>query len=147
MSNIFLQNQTSENTFEWADECTSLSGSDVSLTWRFLSNDDGVNGNAGSAGFAIDNIRIEEFTFEDDGTYTIDVNGMDASEKQVVTLANHDFQSGIYRIDVKTLFDNTDPLQKWYNESEVNLANNYTCLLYTSPSPRDQRGSRMPSSA
>ena len=25
--------------------------------------------------------------------------------------------------------------------------NVYTCLLYTSPSPRDQRGSRMPSSA
>ena len=24
---------------------------------------------------------------------------------------------------------------------------NNTCLLYTSPSPRDQRGSRMPSSA
>ena len=24
---------------------------------------------------------------------------------------------------------------------------NFTCLLYTSPSPRDQRGSRMPSSA
>ena len=24
---------------------------------------------------------------------------------------------------------------------------NYPCLLYTSPSPRDQRGSRMPSSA
>ena len=28
----------------------------------------------------------------------------------------------------------------------TNLGNN-TCLLYTSPSPRDQRGSRMPSSA
>ena len=27
------------------------------------------------------------------------------------------------------------------------LTHNYTCLLYTSPSPRDQRGSRMPSSA
>ena len=26
-------------------------------------------------------------------------------------------------------------------------ARRYTCLLYTSPSPRDQRGSRMPSSA
>ena len=26
-------------------------------------------------------------------------------------------------------------------------ADMYTCLLYTSPSPRDQRGSRMPSSA
>ena len=27
------------------------------------------------------------------------------------------------------------------------LREKYTCLLYTSPSPRDQRGSRMPSSA
>ena len=27
------------------------------------------------------------------------------------------------------------------------IENIYTCLLYTSPSPRDQRGSRMPSSA
>ena len=27
------------------------------------------------------------------------------------------------------------------------LAMAYSCLLYTSPSPRDQRGSRMPSSA
>ena len=27
------------------------------------------------------------------------------------------------------------------------LAKRYICLLYTSPSPRDQRGSRMPSSA
>ena len=29
----------------------------------------------------------------------------------------------------------------------LNAAENGTCLLYTSPSPRDQRGSRMPSSA
>ena len=28
-----------------------------------------------------------------------------------------------------------------------NFAQNILCLLYTSPSPRDQRGSRMPSSA
>ena len=28
-----------------------------------------------------------------------------------------------------------------------NLSPDYVCLLYTSPSPRDQRGSRMPSSA
>ena len=28
-----------------------------------------------------------------------------------------------------------------------NLARSLVCLLYTSPSPRDQRGSRMPSSA
>ena len=30
---------------------------------------------------------------------------------------------------------------------ESGLAQDMTCLLYTSPSPRDQRGSRMPSSA
>ena len=29
----------------------------------------------------------------------------------------------------------------------VSMLNSYSCLLYTSPSPRDQRGSRMPSSA
>ena len=29
----------------------------------------------------------------------------------------------------------------------INNTNNQSCLLYTSPSPRDQRGSRMPSSA
>ena len=29
----------------------------------------------------------------------------------------------------------------------IDLTGLYTCLLYTSPSPRDQRGSRMPSSA
>ena len=31
--------------------------------------------------------------------------------------------------------------------AEADLARAYACLLYTSPSPRDQRGSRMPSSA
>ena len=36
-----------------------------------------------------------------------------------------------------------------YSDALLNeILNNYqTCLLYTSPSPRDQRGSRMPSSA
>ena len=34
-------------------------------------------------------------------------------------------------------------LEKWLGESIPCV----TCLLYTSPSPRDQRGSRMPSSA
>ena len=32
-------------------------------------------------------------------------------------------------------------------DSEITAKNVYVCLLYTSPSPRDQRGSRMPSSA
>ena len=34
-----------------------------------------------------------------------------------------------------------------FDELPQGLSAVYTCLLYTSPSPRDQRGSRMPSSA
>ena len=33
------------------------------------------------------------------------------------------------------------------NTQDIGLFNAHACLLYTSPSPRDQRGSRMPSSA
>ena len=33
------------------------------------------------------------------------------------------------------------------SKAGCSLAESMTCLLYTSPSPRDQRGSRMPSSA
>ena len=34
-----------------------------------------------------------------------------------------------------------------YNSFDLGLFENNTCLLYTSPSPRDKRQSRMPSSA
>ena len=34
-----------------------------------------------------------------------------------------------------------------YATNGAHAKNGYDCLLYTSPSPRDQRGSRMPSSA
>ena len=33
------------------------------------------------------------------------------------------------------------------NKDSEGMGTTMTCLLYTSPSPRDQRGSRMPSSA
>ena len=39
-------------------------------------------------------------------------------------------------------YELTDPSEQL--SGEISL---YSCLLYTSPSPRDQRGSRMPSSA
>ena len=44
---------------------------------------------------------------------------------------------------------NTTALIWWGNSecAEHKHTANKTCLLYTSPSPRDQRGSRMPSSA
>ena len=41
--------------------------------------------------------------------------------------------------------DKYDEFQKMYSHDfDIGIR---TCLLYTSPSPRDQRGSRMPSSA
>ena len=131
LTHIVILNRTSADTSDWRDECTTLSGSEVTLTWRFQSNDDGVNGNAGLAGFGVDNIRVEEFTFEDDGTFTVDVTGLDAAERQRVNLTTHDFQSGIYRIDVTTIFDNTDPLTSWYNESEINTANNHSSIIFS----------------
>ena len=36
---------------------------------------------------------------------------------------------------------------KLYNELPISIKNSNSCLLYTSPSPRDKRQSRMPSSA
>ena len=71
----------------------------------------------------------------------------------------------IYIDDFST--DNTKQVVKKMNDSKVHLIElkknygqslalaagidyaegDYICLLYTSPSPRDQRGSRMPSSA
>ena len=43
------------------------------------------------------------------------------------------------------LRDNLYHIYKYIEECK--LPQYFTCLLYTSPSPRDQRGSRMPSSA
>ena len=61
---------------------------------------------------------------------------------------------------LKNLYDNKyidSDLYKKLEKEKINLnkskkvyledAQYYICLLYTSPSPRDQRGSRMPSSA
>ena len=44
--------------------------------------------------------------------------------------------------------DSFDPQRvNLLGEDSICMANLLVCLLYTSPSPRDQRGSRMPSSA
>ena len=50
------------------------------------------------------------------------------------------------KADTIAAIEPTD-LEKDMAEHTINATGNYVCLLYTSPSPRDQRGSRMPSSA
>ena len=51
---------------------------------------------------------------------------------------------------VRTLMHDIEPLVEMQAKHEMQIQASAflgTCLLYTSPSPRDQRGSRMPSSA
>ena len=47
----------------------------------------------------------------------------------------------------KSRDDAGQDIKKFRSSIELESLVNETCLLYTSPSPRDQRGSRMPSSA
>ena len=130
LTHVHLLNQTSDDSFGWTEECTSLAGSEVTFTWRFYSNDDGVNGNAGYAGFAIDNIRVDDYTFTDDGVYTEPVTGMDAAQRRNIEMGTHDFQSGLYRIDLMTMYDNTDNTSKWFSKPEISQANNVSTILF-----------------
>ena len=62
------------------------------------------------------------------------------------------FESQLNTESLESLFDTIATVlsEELYAEQTVigedGIESNY-CLLYTSPSPRDQRGSRMPSSA
>jgi len=130
LTHVHLLNTTSPDSFAWTDECTTLAGSDVTFTWRFYSNDDGVNGNAGFAGFAIDNIRVDDYTFTDDGNYTESVTGMDAAHRRTINMGTHDFVNGLYRIDLMTLYDNTDNTSNWFGKPEMSVANNVSTILF-----------------
>ena len=69
----------------------------------------------------------------------------DSGRSSKVTLPRHAAmtlmrESGMTWADVESHF-------KKSNGTGIYAAKQIACLLYTSPSPRDQRGSRMPSSA
>ena len=51
------------------------------------------------------------------------------------------------RMVTAVLLENQERALREEREFLSEAPTNSTCLLYTSPSPRDQRGSRMPSSA
>ena len=53
----------------------------------------------------------------------------------------------IKRYDNHGLVSNECNEMKRVEYGDIHSLKNIPCLLYTSPSPRDQRGSRMPSSA
>ena len=69
------------------------------------------------------------------------IEGLNALMDSGVTLVN---QTPM----VKGVNDDPDVLAELFSKlSFIGVPPYYVCLLYTSPSPRDQRGSRMPSSA
>ena len=60
-------------------------------------------------------------------------------DKMISDIKNEIDESEKLRTDAKTLLDNA--------QNKLDTAQSVSCLLYTSPSPRDMRRSRMPSSA
>ena len=73
----------------------------------------------------------------DTGVFTTVADGSTVSPTLMVTLSTANFQT--------ISLSGTPADINSYLNNPANIT--YTCLLYTSPSPRDQRGSRMPSSA
>ena len=86
------------------------------------------------------------------------INNTDASltlkEKELLSLATSYWLQGLemFEVSIITLIDNpnSEKIQESIAQSISDLSigdRSYSCLLYTSPSPRDRTRSRMPSSA
>ena len=73
-------------------------------------------------GVAFDNISIKEFSFTEDAAYSTSVVDLDAEESRTVTIANHDFVSGVYLIEVESIFDNSTVGTPWYGYDEISIS-------------------------
>ena len=45
-------------------------------------------------------------------------------------MGTHDFESGLYRIDLMTLYNNSDNSSKWFDKPEISSANNVSTILF-----------------
>ena len=79
------------------------------------------------------------------GACVVHVDG--ASVKACTMLAAQADGADVTTVEGMASGGDLHPIQKAFNEHHGLQCGFCTCLLYTSPSPRDQRGSRMPSSA
>ena len=71
--------------------------------------------------------------------------GLDLPEVSLVAILDAD-KEGFLRSE-RSLIQTIGRAARNLNGTAILYGDRITCLLYTSPSPRDQRGSRMPSSA
>ena len=131
LTHLYIQNRSSQDTSQWRAECMSLQGSTVDVHFDFQSDDDGRNGiNDGFAGIGFNNITLQEYTFVQDAVYTDSRTNVDAEEAATSVIASHEFFSGVYRLDVKTVFDNTTMGKPWYNDNEISEANNIKRVIF-----------------
>ena len=132
LTHLYILNRTSADTNDWGFECTSLAGSVANITFNFRSNDDIHNGqNDGVRGLAFNNISLQEFSFSEDAVYSTSVVDLDAEENRTITVGNHDFSTGVYMIEVKSLFDNTTVGTPWYGYEEIDEANNQARVIFS----------------
>ena len=82
------------------------------------------------------------FIFSQEGTKKISITYSDLSLQEVLDSIEVSTDYRFYYVD-EWLSD--QKISGSYEDVDLNEV--LDCLLYTSPSPRDQRGSRMPSSA
>lgn len=131
LTHLYIQNRSSSDSSQWRTECMSLQGSTVDVNFEFQSDDDGRNGiNDGFKGVGINNISLQEYTFVQDAVYSDSRTNVDAEEAATSTIAAHEFQSGVYRLDIKTVFDNTTMGKPWYNDNEISTANNIERVIF-----------------
>ena len=131
LTHLYVYNTTSADSSDWGVECLSLSGNQVDLKFDFFSDDDGRNGiNDGFRGVGINNITMKEFTFVEDNSYTISRTGVDAGDVSTDLISEHEFFSGVYMIEVETVFDNSTVGKPWFNGNEINTANNIKRVIF-----------------
>ena len=131
LTHLYVYNTSSPDSSDWGVECLSLAGNKVDLKFDFFSDDDGRNGiNDGFRGVGINNITMKEFTFVEDNSYTISRTGVDAGDVSTDLISDHEFFSGVYMIEVETVFDNTTAGKPWFNDNEINTANNIKRVIF-----------------
>ena len=97
---------------------------------------------------------IDSFStdFENDSSFSITITATDTAENSVskdftISIKDVNEAPSITSLNVGTLSENTNAVLTLTSTDPDSDTLSYSCLLYTSPSPPDQRGSRMPSSA
>ena len=131
LTHLYVLNTTSADSADWDTQCMSLADSEVQINFDFYSDDDGRNGiNDGFRGVGVNNITLKEFTFVEDASYEISRTGVDAEDVSTDLIADHDFISGVYMVEVETVFDNTTAGTNWFGAEELSTANNIKRVIF-----------------